>query len=59
MGELVGRLEQQARSLPAFDSLIAAVALQGSFHLVTRLMQVSIKQLLIPSAIVQANVDRI
>lgn len=35
-GELVGGLEQQARSLPVLDSLIAAIALQGSFHLVTR-----------------------
>ncbi len=35
-GELVGSLEQQGRSLPILDSLIAAIALQGSFHLVTR-----------------------
>lgn len=35
-GDLVGRLESQGRTLPVFDSLIAAVALQGSFHLVTR-----------------------
>jgi toxin FitB len=35
-GELVGRLEPQGRPLPLMDSLIAAIALQGSFHLVTR-----------------------
>lgn len=35
-GELVGRLEQQGRSLPGMDSLIAAIALQHSFYLVTR-----------------------
>ena len=35
-GELVGSLEQQARSLPALDSLIAAIALRGTFQLVTR-----------------------
>jgi toxin FitB len=35
-GELVGSLEQQARSLPVLDSLIAAIALQGSFYLATR-----------------------
>lgn len=35
-GELVGRLEQQGRSLPVMDSLIAASALQHSLSLVTR-----------------------
>jgi len=35
-GELVGRLEQQGRSLPLMDSLIAAIALQHSLSLVTR-----------------------
>lgn len=35
-GDLVGKLELQGRSLPLMDSLIAAIALQGSFHLVTR-----------------------
>ena len=35
-GELVGRLEQQGRSLPVMDSLIAAIALQNSLSLVTR-----------------------
>jgi toxin FitB len=35
-GELVGRLEQQAKSLPVADSLIASVALHHDFHLVTR-----------------------
>jgi toxin FitB len=33
---LVGKLESQGRVLPLLDSLIAAIALQGSFHLVTR-----------------------
>ena len=31
-GELVGRLEQQGRSLPVMDSLIAAIALQHSLY---------------------------
>ncbi|KAM3093190.1 type II toxin-antitoxin system VapC family toxin [Phormidesmis sp. 146-35] len=35
-GGLVGSLEQQARSLPVLDSLIAAIALRHSSHLVTR-----------------------
>ena len=35
-GELVGRLEPQGRILPVMDSLIAAIALQHSLHLVTR-----------------------
>ena len=35
-GELIGRLEQQGRSLPVMDSLITAIALQNSLHLVTR-----------------------
>lgn len=35
-GDLCGRLEKQGRSLPVMDSLIAAIALQNSLHLVTR-----------------------
>jgi toxin FitB len=35
-GELTGRLEPQGRMLPIMDSLIAAIALQHSFMLVTR-----------------------
>ncbi len=35
-GKLVGRLEQQGRSLPVMDSLIAAISLQHSLCLVTR-----------------------
>ncbi|MDX2214830.1 MAG: type II toxin-antitoxin system VapC family toxin [Oculatellaceae cyanobacterium bins.114] len=35
-GDLVGRLEQQGRTLPIIDSLIAAIALQHSLSLVTR-----------------------
>ena len=35
-GELVARLEQQGRVLPAIDSLIAAIALNGGLTLVTR-----------------------
>jgi hypothetical protein len=35
-GELTGRLEPQGRMLPTMDSLIAAIALQHSFTLVTR-----------------------
>ena len=34
--ELLGRLEMQGRVLPLMDSLIAAIALQGDFRLVTR-----------------------
>jgi toxin FitB len=35
-GRLIGTLEPQGRILPLMDSLIAAIALQGSFTLVTR-----------------------
>jgi toxin FitB len=35
-GRLIGRLEPQGRILPLMDSLIAAIALQGAFTLVTR-----------------------
>ncbi|MBL1175704.1 hypothetical protein [Pantanalinema sp. GBBB05] len=35
-GELAGGLEQNSRPMPAIDSLIAAIALRGDFHLVTR-----------------------
>jgi toxin FitB len=35
-GELVARLEQQGQPLPALDSLIAAIALEGNFYIVTR-----------------------
>jgi toxin FitB len=35
-GNLIGRLEPQGRVLPLMDSLIAAIALQSSFTLVTR-----------------------
>jgi toxin FitB len=35
-GELVARLEQEGQPLPALDSLIAAIALEGSYHIVTR-----------------------
>lgn len=35
-GELVGRLEKQGKPLNAVDSLIAAIALQGAYVLVTR-----------------------
>lgn len=35
-GKLVGQLEQRGRSLPVMDSLMAAIALQYSFALVTR-----------------------
>jgi len=35
-GELVARLEASGRTLPAIDSLIAAIALHGDFTLVTR-----------------------
>jgi len=35
-GELTGRLEKEGRRITAIDSLIAAIALQGNYHLVTR-----------------------
>ena len=35
-GELVGRLEKEGRSITAIDSLVAAIALQGNYRLVTR-----------------------
>jgi toxin FitB len=35
-GELVGRLETEGKPITAMDSLIAAVALQGNYFLVTR-----------------------
>ena len=35
-GELTGRLEKEGRQMTAIDSLIAATALQGNYHLVTR-----------------------
>ncbi len=35
-GLLISRLEPQGRILPLMDSLIAAIALQGTFTLVTR-----------------------
>ena len=35
-GELTGRLEKEGRSVTAIDSLIAAIALQGNYCLVTR-----------------------
>jgi toxin FitB len=35
-GKLISRLEPQGRILPLMDSLIAAIALQGTFTLVTR-----------------------
>jgi toxin FitB len=35
-GKLISRLERQGRILPLMDSLIAAIALQGTFTLVTR-----------------------
>jgi tRNA(fMet)-specific endonuclease VapC len=35
-GELVATLESQGRPMPAIDSLVAAIALQGGFTLVTR-----------------------
>jgi len=35
-GELAARLEKKGRTLPAMDSLIAAIALHGDFALVTR-----------------------
>ena len=35
-GELTGRLEKEGRPIKAIDSLIAAIALQGNYSLVTR-----------------------
>jgi toxin FitB len=35
-GDLVGHMEKEGKPLPAMDSLIAAMALQGNFCLVTR-----------------------
>jgi tRNA(fMet)-specific endonuclease VapC len=35
-GELTGRLENEGRTITAIDSLIAAIALQGNYRLVTR-----------------------
>ena len=35
-GVLTGRLEQEGKSIAAIDSLIAAIALHGRYHLVTR-----------------------
>ena len=35
-GELVGRLEKEGKPISAIDSLIAAIALQGNYYLVTR-----------------------
>jgi tRNA(fMet)-specific endonuclease VapC len=35
-GELTGRLEKEGRRITAMDSLIAAIALQGNYRLVTR-----------------------
>jgi len=35
-GELTGRLENEGRPITAMDSLIAAIALQGNYCLVTR-----------------------
>jgi tRNA(fMet)-specific endonuclease VapC len=35
-GELAGRLENEGRPITAIDSLIAAIALQGNYCLVTR-----------------------
>ena len=35
-GAMVARLEAQGRRLPAIDSLIAAIAMYGDLHLVTR-----------------------
>ena len=34
-GELTGRMEKAGRPMPAIDSLIAAIALAGSYQLVT------------------------
>ena len=35
-GELTGRLEKEGRQITGIDSLIAAIALQGNYRLVTR-----------------------
>jgi tRNA(fMet)-specific endonuclease VapC len=35
-GELTGRLDKEGRPITAIDSLIAAIALQGNYRLVTR-----------------------
>jgi toxin FitB len=35
-GNLVGKLEQNGRTLPVMDSLIAAIAIHNSLSLVTR-----------------------
>lgn len=35
-GDLVGRLENEGRRMAAIDSLIAAIALQGHYTLITR-----------------------
>jgi tRNA(fMet)-specific endonuclease VapC len=35
-GKLIAYIEAQGRVLPAMDSLIAAIALQGAYELVTR-----------------------
>ena len=35
-GELAANLEKQGKRMPAMDSLIAAIALQGRLSLVTR-----------------------
>ena len=35
-GEVTGRLEQEGKTMPAIDSLIAASVLEGKFTLVTR-----------------------
>jgi len=35
-GELTGRLEKEGRPITAIDSLVAAIALQGNYRLVTR-----------------------
>jgi len=35
-GELIGRLEKEGRLITAIDSLVAAIALQGNYRLVTR-----------------------
>jgi toxin FitB len=35
-GELTGRLENEGKPIAALDALIAATALHGGFHLVTR-----------------------
>ncbi|MBX2996910.1 MAG: type II toxin-antitoxin system VapC family toxin [Caldilineaceae bacterium] len=35
-GTLIGRLENEGKPLPAIDSLLAAIALEGNYALVTR-----------------------